>query len=114
MNKIEQNIIKSKINKKMENNINNDRTVNYKYYENFKNIFFKKGEHLFLFYTINFILLNINGILCYSFIIVKINKSGYYNIFFNEDIDGKNFCFSNSVNIPNLMTINEVPIINPV
>ena len=53
------------------------------------------------------ILLNLNGILCESYIIVKINKSGKYNILFSGGIEQTDhFCYGVSMHIPKSMTIN--------
>ena len=54
----------------------------YKYYENRKNLNFNKINNFFLIFVISIILLNINGILCESYIIVKINKIGKHNFLF--------------------------------
>ena len=57
--------------------------------------------------------MNINGIICESYIILKINKSGNYNILFNGNVKPTNkFCYGVSMHIPTSMTINE-KIINP-
>ena len=103
-----------KRNKKILVNKNNNGKVTFKYVEKYKSTLFKKLEKLFLLYFFNFILLNINRILCNSFIIVKINKSGNRNIFFNEGIDGQNLCSNNFIHIPNSMTINDELIDPPV
>ena len=63
----------------------------------------------FLFFVICFILLNINGILCESYIIVKINKLGTYNIIFDGRVKDENyFCNGVKMHAPNSVIINEV------
>ena len=72
-----------------KNSSNNKKSFSnskFKYYDKKKNILFKNVHNLLMINVICFILLNINEILCESYIIVKINKSGYYNILFNGDI----------------------------
>ena len=75
--------------------------------------FFKKFEKYFLFYLLICILLNINEILCESYIIVKINKSGRYKILYNggvEDIEHPCYIVPN---LPTRMTINGIEIDSP-
>ena len=71
-----------------------EKVSNFIYYKKRNNIFFKIFENLIrIFFIINITLLNIKGMVCESYIIVKINKLGTYNIIFNEDIeDEKNYC----------------------
>ena len=104
-------VIKQHIGKKIYSNDSTNYNKSIKnsklnYYEN--NVFFKNVENLILICLINFILLNINGILCESYIIIKINKSGKYKILFNgggEDLP--NPCKEiSSKHTPTSMTIN--------
>ena len=75
------------------------------YYYNKNNVFIKNIENLILIFLINIILLNINGIICESYIILKINKSGNYNILFNGNVEPTNkFCYGVSMHIPTSMT----------
>ena len=95
------------------NKINNNKIVNiskFKYYERKKNIFNIIVEKFLMICLLNFILLNINGILCESYIIVKINKKGKFNFLFNG-LDGTynddyEPCKGVSMHIPNSVNIN--------
>ena len=67
-----------------------------------------KIKNFILFYIIAFILSNINGILCESYIIVKINKSGHFNFLFKGGINDENLpCYGVSKHTPNLIYIND-------
>jgi len=66
-------------------------------------------KNIILILVINLILLNINEILCESYITLKIHKSGKYNILFKGDIDdNENLCYGVSMRIPNSMKINGI------
>ena len=70
--------------------------------------FLKKFEKYFLFYLLFCILLNINGILCESYIILKINKAGRYKILYNGGVENiENPCHIVPNHTPTKMTINE-------
>ena len=70
--------------------------------------FFKKFKKYFLFYLLICILLNINGILCESCIIVKINKSGRHKILYNGGVEDTNhWCYEVPDHTPTRITINE-------
>ena len=106
-------------NKEMKINKANDKKsikfskVKFKYSEYKKNMFLENVKKFFLIYAINFILFNINGILCESYIIVKINKSGNYNILFNEGVeDENNYCNGIIMHNPTSVIINEIPIVS--
>ena len=96
-----------KQNKETKINFKNKRPISF-----FKFVtFFSNLEKFFLIYFINFILLNLKGILCESYIIVKINKSGHYNFLFKGGIsDPKVFCNGVSKHTPNSICINNDPI----
>ena len=80
-------------------------------YEKQNNIFSKIIENLILTFFINIILLNIKGIVCESYIVVKINKPGEYNIIFNEGVEYENnHCNGIIMHIPISVKINEIPI----
>ena len=108
----------SKSNKNIEKlNFNNKdgKTINYinknnnNINSNEKSIKHKKNNmnNIFLIYVTIFIILNINGILCESYIIVKINKSGQYHFLFQGGINDENkFCNGVSMHIPNSIDIN--------
>ena len=55
---------------------------------------------------INFFIFNFNEILCESYITVKINKSGRYNIIFTGSQDENNLCKNAPIHTPTSMTIN--------
>ena len=98
--------IKTILNNKIRNN-KTTKVSKFKCNKRQNNIFLKKVENLFLIYWINVILLNIGRILCESYIIVKINKSGKYKILFNGGVEDVNSpCHYASMHIPNSMEIN--------
>ena len=75
---------------------NNNKSIGnmkLKYYRRNKIILMKRFKIFLLSYSIIFILLNINEILCESYIILKINKSGRHSILFKGGIKDENgFC----------------------
>ena len=83
----------------------------YKYYENRKNLNFNKIKNFFLIFVISIILLNIKGILCESYVIVKINKVGKYNFLFKGlekfERNDENPCYGVSMQEPYKIIINE-------
>ena len=106
-----------------EKKINSNDSTNYNksiknskfnYYEKQKIKLLKTIEYLILIFFINAIILNINGILCESYIVVKINKSGKYKILFNGGIvDVMNPCHNiKTMHTPSSMKING-NVINP-
>ena len=85
----------------------------YKYYENRINLNFNKIKNFFFIFEISFILLNLKGILCESYIIVKINKIGKHNFLFTglENYEGDNEypCHGVPMQKPESIKINNVP-----
>ena len=88
------------------NNLKSIRNTKIKYYKRNIIIVLKRLKFFLLLYTINFILLNINEILCESYIIVKINKSGRHNILFKGGENNDKFCIGVQMHIPISMKIN--------
>ena len=89
----------------------------FKYQESKTNSFFNiiKIKNFILFYIIAFILSNINGILCESYIIVKINKSGHFNFLFKGNINDESLpCYTVQKHTPNSIYINDDPINNDI
>ena len=66
------------------------------------------NKNIFLIYMSIFILLNVNGILCESYIIVKFNKSGHFKFLFKGGInDESRFCYRVQKHTPNSIYIND-------
>ena len=66
------------------------------------------NKNIFLIYMSIFILLNVNGILCESYIIVKFNKSGHFKFLFKGGInDESRFCYGAPKHTPNSIYIND-------
>ena len=77
--------------------------LNYKRYK-----LFKRFERFVLIYTILLFLLSLNGVLCQSHIILKINKVGRFKILYNGGVeDSSHACYTVPNHTPTRMTINE-------
>ena len=105
----------------LNNKINYSNSIIFiksKYYKRQKiNTILLRFKYFFLIYKIFFILLNIDKILCESYIIVKINKSGRQNILFKGGIDDEGVSDMQcriSMHNPISMTINGENIATPV
>ena len=106
VNLINKNIINNIKSNGKTNNFKSIRKTKIKYYKRNIIINLKRFKIFLLLYTINFILLNISEILCLSYIILKINKSGRHNILFKGDANDKPFCNRVPMHIPISMEIN--------
>jgi len=96
-----------KKNKKINNKASTHTSKIIKYVR-YNNPLLKKVENFFLITSIIiFILLSTNGILCDSFVILKINKTGRYKMLNNEGVGNTNHPCRIAPNLPTRMTINE-------
>ena len=112
VNLINKNIINNIKSNGKTNNFKSIRNTKIKYYKRNIIINLKRFKIFLLLYTINFILLNISEILCLSYIILKINKSGRHNKLFKGDANDEPFCNGVKMHTPILMQIND-KIIDP-
>ena len=90
-----------------KNNKKQIYSTNFLNYKGYNITLFKISEKFFLIYTIILFLLSLNGILCESHIMVKINKVGRYKLLYNGGVeDSSHVCYTVPNYTPKRITIN--------